>query len=353
MHGMPNWGGHKHGLPMRQTQLPRIRKRIYAAAALLLCMTMIGTLGFYIVADDLQASFSDALHMTLITITTVGYGEVVPLTNLGERLFADLMALTGFGTVTFLFTSLATFFLESDLDYTLRKRRMEKTIKKLGGHYILCGFGRVGRNVANELAITNRTFVAIDSDELQFDVQREHFPNLLHLHGDATDDDLLLAAHISEAAGVFAVTGDDSRNLMIILTARQLNPRVRVVARCHELRNVAKMKKAGADTVISPDFAGGMRIASSMIRPHVVTFLDEMLRSDHNVRLEEVPISPEHRLLSIGELKQRCPNCVILSVRNQHDFIFNPADNLTLQPGQTLIAMVPPQGRNELLTALS
>ena len=152
---------------------------------------------------------------------------------------------------------------------------------------------------------------------------------------------------------MFAVTGDDSRNLMIILTARQLSPNIRVVARCHELRNVAKMKKAGADTVISPDFTGGMRIASSMIRPHVVTFLDEMLRSDHNVRLEEVPISPEHRPLSIGELKQRCPNCVILSIRNQHDFIFNPADNLTLQPGQTLIAMVPPQGRNELLTALS
>jgi voltage-gated potassium channel len=351
MHGLPNWGGPKYSLPMRQTQLPRIRKRIYAAAALLLLMTIIGTLGFYIVADDQQANFSDALHMTLITITTVGYNETVPLTNLGERLFADLMALTGFGTVTFLFTSLATFFLESDLDYSLRTRRMEKAIKKLQGHYILCGFGRVGRNVATELNNTGRAFVAIDSDELQFDVQREHFPNLLHLHGDATDD-LLLAAHLSEAAGVFAVTGDDSRNLMIILTARQLNPKVRVVARCHEIRNVAKMKKAGADTVISPDFAGGMRIASSMIRPHVVTFLDEMLRSEHQVRLEEVPITEQHRSLSIGEIKQLCPNCVILSIRHQHDFIFNPADSLPLQPGQILIAMVPPQGRNELLAAL-
>jgi voltage-gated potassium channel len=339
-------------LPTRRTQLPRILQRIYAAALLLLCMTVVGSLGFYITAADEQANFSDALHMTLITITTVGYGEVIPLTSLGERIFAAFIALTGFGTVTFLFTSLATFFLESDFDYSLRRRRMEKAINKLSGHYIICGFGRVGRNVAHELQTTNRAFVAIDSDEKLLEEQHEHFPRLLHLYGDATDDDLLLAADIADAAGVFAVTGDDSRNLMIILTARQLNPNIRVVARCHEIRNMAKMKKAGADTVISPDFTGGMRIASSMIRPHVVTFLDEMLRSDHNVRLEEVPISPEHRQLSIGELKQRCPNCVILSVRNQHDFIFNPTDNLTLQPGQTLIAMVPPQGRHELLTAL-
>ncbi len=339
-------------LPMRRTQLPRILQRIYAAAALLLCMTAIGTFGFYITAADERANFSDALHMTLITITTVGYGEIIPLTSLGERIFAASIALTGFGTVTFLFTSLATFFLESDFDYSLRRRRMEKAIKKLSGHYIICGFGRVGRNVAHELQTTNRHFVAIDSDEKLLEEQHEHFPHLLHLYGDATDDDLLLAADIADAAGVFAVTGDDSRNLMIILTARQLNPSVRVVARCHEIRNVAKMKKAGADVVISPDFAGGMRIASSMIRPHVVTFLDEMLRSEHKVRLEEVAITTQQHSLSIGEIKQQCPNCVILSVRNQQDFIFNPADNLILQPGQTLIAMVPPQGRNELLAAL-
>ena len=343
----------KTRLPMRRTQLPRILQRIYAAIALLLCMTILGTAGFYIAAADEQANFSDALHMTLITITTVGYGEVIPLNGLGERIFSAIIALTGFGTVTFLFTSLATFFLESDFDYSLRRRRMEKAIKKLKGHYILCGFGRVGRNVAHELETTGRDFVAIDSDEDKLEEQREHFPKLLHLHGDATDDDLLLAADIADAAGVFAVTGDDSRNLMIILTARQLNPNVRVVARCHEMRNAQKMRKAGADTVISPDFTGGMRIASSMIRPHVVTFLDEMLRSEHKVRLEEVPITESHQPCSMGELKQRCPNCVILSIRSGTDFIFNPSDNLPLQPGHILIAMVPPQGRDELLAALN
>ena len=338
--------------PMRATQLPRIRKRIVIAVLLLVLMQVIGTLGFYLEADE-TVTLSDAMHMSLITITTVGYGEVIPLQTLGERIFAGLFAIAGFGTLTFLFTSLAAFFLEADLDYTLRRRRMEKAIKKLKGHYILCGFGRVGRNVAHELVHTKRQFVAIDMDEHQLLAQLEHFPELLYLNGDASDDDLLLAADIADAAGVFAVTGDDSRNLMITITARQLNPDIRIVARCHEIRNVAKVKKAGADVVISPDFTGGMRIASSMIRPHVVNFLDEMLRSEQKIRLEELRLEEQHQLCSIGELRARCPGCVIVALKSGEDFQFNPGDELMLSPGQVLIVMLPPQGRSELQAALS
>ncbi len=351
-----------NGLPRRQaprkrytaprvTQLPRILLRIYAAIAVLLGMTLFGSIGFYWLAGD-QANLSDALHMTLISITTVGYGETIPLESLGERLYADMIALLGFGTVTFLFASLAAFFMESDFDYSLRRRRMEKAISKLSGHYLLCGYGQVGRNVAAELEASHRVFVAIDNDEHQFDTLHEQQPSRLSLHGDATDDDLLLTAGINEAAGVFALTGDDSRNLMIILTARQLNPNIRVVARCHEMRNMQKMKKAGADTVISPDFTGGMRIASSMIRPHVVNFLDEMLRSEHSVRLEEVHVPADHSALSFAQLKQRCPSCVILSLRQDQNFVFNPADELLLQAGQVLIAMISGQGHEELHAAL-
>ena len=230
---------------------------------------------------------------------------------------------------------------------------MEKAIKKLKGHYILCGFGRVGRNVAHELVHTRRQFVAIDMDEHQLLAQLEHFPELLYLTGDASDDDLLLAADIADATGVFAVTGDDSRNLMITITARQLNPDIRIVARCHEIRNAAKMKKAGADVVISPDFTGGMRIASSMIRPHVVNFLDEMLRSEQKIRLEELRLEEQHQLCSIGELRARCPGCVIVALKSGEDFQFNPGDELMLSPGQVLIVMLPPQGRSELQAALS
>jgi voltage-gated potassium channel len=230
---------------------------------------------------------------------------------------------------------------------------MEKAIKKLSGHYIVCGFGRVGCNVAHELVHTRRQFVAIDLDEPRLLSQHEHFPELLYLNGDASDDELLLASDITDAAGVFAVTGDDSLNLMIVITARQLNPDIRIVARCHEIRNVQKMKKAGADVVISPDFSGGMRIASSMIRPHVVTFLDEMLRSEQKIRLEEVHLNKRHRLCSIGELRERCPTCVIVALKDGEEFLFNPEADVLLSAGHVLIVMLPPQGREELLAALS
>lgn len=337
---------------IQHTQLPRLLTRIYIASAVLVTLIVLGTVGFYFL-DREHSNFSDALFMTLITITTVGYGEVVRIDTLGERVFAGSLAIIGFGVLTFLFTSLTVFFLESDLDITLRRRRMEKAIRKLHGHYIICGFGRVGRNVARELVATHRRFVAIDTDEEQMESQRERFPGLLYLQGDGSDDDLLLAADINDAAGVFAVTGDDSRNLMIVLTAKQLNPQLRVVARCQEMRNVAKMKKAGADAVISPDFTGGMRIAASMVRPHVVSFLDEMLRNEHHLRLEEVHVPACTAPRPLHSIALRTANYVFLAVREEHDFIFNPSKDYLLKPGQTLIAMCSPQGRHELETSLS
>ncbi|MBP6800911.1 MAG: potassium channel protein, partial [Zoogloea sp.] len=171
-------------LPRRHSQLPRILLRIYLAAGVLLALVAVGTAGFYLIGKE-RANLSDAFYMTLITVTTVGYGEVVPIHSFGERLFAGLIALAGFGAVTFLFTSLTVFFLETDLDYTLRRRRMEKQVRKLHSHFIICGFGRVGRNVANELTTTHRHFVAIDSDEAALETQRERTPGLVYLGGDA------------------------------------------------------------------------------------------------------------------------------------------------------------------------
>ncbi len=336
----------------RPTQLPRILRRIAFAAGILLLLVVFGTLGFYFGSEP-TPTWSDAFYMTMITVTTVGYGEVVHTDTFAERLFAGLLAVAGFGAITFLFTSLTVFFLESDLDYTLRRRRMEKQIKKLRHHFIICGFGRVGRNIGQELADTNRHFVAVDSDEAPLAAAKERMPGLLYLQGDAAEDETLLAADIADARGVFAVTGDDSRNLMIALTAKQLNPKVRVVARCHETRNIDKIRRAGADQVISPDFTGGMRLASAMIRPHVVSFLDEMLRTEHRLRLEEVVVPESFEPRTAGALKLQNPDYVLLAVRSADGWEFNPSPDFTLRPGQTLIAMTTPLGRMRIEAALS
>ncbi|MBP6381862.1 MAG: NAD-binding protein [Pseudomonadales bacterium] len=332
---------------IKESALPRIVQRIIAATLFLLLVTIVSTLGFYRAADD-HADFWSALYMALITISTVGYAEAVPLDSASDRIFAGVISMVGFGALTFLFTSLSMFFLEKDFDQTIRRRRMEREIRKLRGHYIVCGFGRVGRNTAYELRLTGRRFVAIDLAQERFDEHRERFPELLSLQGDASDDDMLLAADIADAAGVFAVTGDDSRNLMITLTAKQLNPGVRVVARAHEVRNIAKMRKAGADDVISPDFTGGMRIASAMVRPHAMNFLDEMLRSERGLRVEEVRLPEEFRPTALGSVCRRGTEFVLLAVRDGGSWAFNPEEDYLLSPGQVIIAMASTRGRADI-----
>lgn len=225
---------------------------------------------------------------------------------------------------------------------------MQKKIDGLNGHYIVCGFGRVGRNVASELAVTGRAFVVIESNALVLQEHAGKEPGMLWLHGDATDDEVLLQAGIERAAGVFAVISDDAKNMMVSLTAKQLGPQARVVARSHEVQNSIKMRKAGADAVVLPDFTGGMRIVSMMVRPHVVGFLDEMMRSDRLVRMEEIPLPAGFIPCRLSDLNLDSSEYILIAIRDASRWHFNPSGEYILAAGQELMLMATAKGRREV-----
>lgn len=330
----------------------RARLSIGFALVAFIAVMIVGTVGYmHLGAPD--TTWLDALYQTFLMVATIGYGAGVHIWQRPEaELFTIGIAFSGIAVMTYFFSSVTALVLAGDFDKSFRRRRMDKTIRTLRGHYILCGFGRVGRNVAQELEATNRHYVAIDEKLDLLESHAEKKPGMLYVHGDAVDDDVLMEANIGDSKGIFVITGDDSRNLMITITAKQLAPGVRVVARANEIRNADKLKKAGADAIVSPNFTGGMRIASAMIRPHVVGFLDEMLRTEHRLRIEEVLVPEGFTAKPFGALSLKGIGYILLAVRTEGDWVFNPPADFIVRPGHTLIAMASPHGRFEIESAL-
>ncbi|MGI9132642.1 MAG: potassium channel family protein, partial [Rhodoferax sp.] len=319
---------------------------------LLLLVVLVGTLGYRFIGGP-SVSWIDSFYMTFITIATIGYGEVVNLeAHPMGRLFTVLIASVGIATMSYLFSSFVALLIDSDLNTSLRKKRMEKEIAKLSGHYIVCGIGRVGSNVASELIKTKRSFVVIENDQQALAAWLEHHPDTLYLHEDAADDVALYRAGLSHAAGVFAVTGDDSHNIMVSLSVKLLNAKSRVVVRLHDIRNAKKARRAGADEIVSPDFAGGMRIASVMVRPHVVNFMDQMLHSDEGLRVEELVVPEGVRRGVLVQLLPRSRDYLVMAVHEAGKWVFNPADDHTVVGGCTLVLMTSPGGRANAEQAL-
>lgn len=313
---------------------------------------VIGTIGYFVIGGE-KATVVDSLYMAFITVATIGYAEIYDMTGRpGARLFTMLIGFAGIGSTWYLFSTFTAFILDTNLNQAYRRRRMQRTIADLSNHYIVCGIGRVGSYVADELLTTRRSFVVIDTSQEAITNHEERTGHRLFVHGDAADDDVLRRAGIEHCTGVFAVTGDDSRNLVVSMSARALRPRVRIVARVHDRRNMEKTRLAGADEIVSPDFTGGMRLASAMLRPHAVNFMDMMLRTEDGLRVEEIVVPAGFAGCELGSLG-RSHDCLPVAIRDgKGNWRFNPEPAARIEAGQALVAIVSPGGRRQIESML-
>lgn len=289
----------------------------------------------------------DSLYMTVITLGTVGYGETHELSHDG-RMFTMFLIVIGMGSFVYGITTLTAFFIEGELGGVLRRKKMMKKIEGLKDHYIICGSGDVGRHIIDELHKTQREFVVVEN-EPEHQVKLKENENIVYIEGDPAEDEILIQAGIQRAKGLITALPSDKDNLFVVISARSLNPALRIVARCNEESTEAKLNKAGADATVSTSAIGGLRMASTMIRPTVVTFLDKMLRGpESHLRIEEIEIDPESKLIGKSLKDADIANktgLLVLAVKNKKtdQFQFNPKATTTLTGDDVLIFIGNPE----------
>lgn len=330
-----------------------LRRRLITAVMLLLTVTALAVFGYRVLGGS-HIGFLQALYMAVITLAGVGYGEIIDTTHSPTlRVFNIFVVLFGVMITAYVFSSVTAFLVEGDYSDVFRRRKMLKRIAQLKNHFIICGLGDTGRHALTELQKTGTPFVVIDIHEDSIKRLKEHAPNvyndMLYVIGDATDEEVLEAAGIDRAACLLATLAHDKDNLVITVMVRQKNDAVRIVSRCTDLKFSERMQKAGANSVVSPNMIGGLRLASEALRPHVVGFLDMMLREQsRTLRIEDMPIPADSTWSgkSLGEVALRTRyNLLPMAVKNATDdgvnqnFWVNPPDTVTLKPGVVVIVL--------------
>jgi voltage-gated potassium channel len=335
--------------PTSATALTReLLERLIRPVLMVLIVFLFGMFGFLIVGAGKWSLF-DCAYMTSITLTTVGYGEVLEEMGQNGRIFAMVLMWTGMGVTLYAISTITGFVVEQNLTRILRERKMEKRIAAMKDHYIVCGVGKTGFNVLKELAESKRPCVVIEIKPERIEWIHKQFQNLHFIQGDATEEDVLKRAGIEKASGILAALGEDSHNLLITVQARYVNPATKIVARCQENNLADKFYRAGANYVVNPAFIGGMRMASEMVRPHVVSFLDRMLRGkDKTVRVEEVELCAGSPWVGqcLNDIDMRGSTGLIpISLKHPEDddFRYNPAKDEILRPGTVMIVIGNPE----------
>ncbi len=314
--------------------------------ASLLVVMAAGTAGYHFIEGW---PWFDGFYMVVTTLTTIGYQEVHPLSHAG-RVFNIFVILAGVSLVLLGVGALSQALLEFELQSFFGRRRMERDIGRLDGHYIICGMGRVGRSVARELARKPVPFVVIENAESK--LQRYSGENWLVVTGDATQEQTLRQAQIERARGLIAATTTDATNLYIVLTARGLNPHLKIIARASEDGAEKHLLTAGADSVVSPYSFAGQRIAQSLLRPHVVSFLDTA--TTHlgiDLEIGEIQVAKQSvfagKTIESSRIRQD-RGVIILAIKRQQGMRFNPAPDERIEPEDFLIAMGEPSQLRQL-----
>jgi voltage-gated potassium channel len=310
-----------------------------SAILLILAVVVLGTIGYSLLEGW---PLDDSLYMTVVTMTTVGYGDLSPHTDAG-RYFTIGLLLASVGVAGFAVSRITAFIVEGELNSIFQTRRMDQRITRMHDHYILCGAGSVGWHVAQEFHKSGTNFVVIERN-LDAVQNLEHIGDILHIRGDATSNETLQAARVEHARGLVATLSDDKENIFILLTARALNPNIRMIVRVNDDSNAEKLRLAGADEIISAAAIGGRQIASVMIRPTVMSFLEQMMQTSGEVlRIEEVPMDDipglVGRTLGEAQIGQRTGLLVLAILPETGGYAFNPGADTRVNAGDVLIVM--------------
>ncbi|MBK7308186.1 MAG: NAD-binding protein [Chitinophagaceae bacterium] len=318
---------------MLQIKRLRLFSRLILPIAMLVLTILFGTAGYMAIESF---SFLEALYMTVITISTVGFTEVRPLSESG-RIFTIFLILVNLGLFTYFVTLLTRFFSDGEFTKLYKQIKMENSIQQLQQHVIICGFGRNGKESAQILFNNKIPFVVLEEkNELETDLD---FDVSYFMKGDATKDEVLLEAGIKNARALITTLPVDADNLFVVLTAKQLNPNVKVISRASQDSSVKKLKIAGADNVIMPDKIGGAHMATLVILPDVVEMLSIMsTQSTDRFRVAEIQ---SNKNITLGELDMWSKtNCTILGIKNPgNHYTINPDASYQINPGERLIVM--------------
>jgi voltage-gated potassium channel len=315
-----------------------LQYRIILALLVPVLLMLVGTVGYVLIE---KWDVFESLYMTVITLTTVGFGEVHKLSRPG-RVFTMFLCLGGIFTLFYTATEIIRAVVTGELQTILGRQRMERTLEKMRHHLIVCGFGRMGRQVCQELSKQGLPFVVIDRKAES--LADFHMPPGIPLHGDASSDEVLKRAGIERARALITVVASDAENLYIVMSSRLLNEKLLLVARAEDARGEEKLLRAGANRVVSPYHLGGLRVAQAALRPTVMDFIELATRTEHvELQIEEMQIAGTSRMagtnLKESRLRQDYGVIIVAIKKASGKMVFNPPSDTVLEQGDILVAI--------------